>query len=80
MDVSKKCVNCRFFAVGEVTQIAEKTGLCNRYPPAVAAIGVPQRNMAGDIQMGVMNVVTRPTVKTSDYCGEFQPVEPILKT
>lgn len=57
----KTCETCRWWG-GSISGHVHTTGPCRRYPPSV--IRVSDRNF---------NV--RPTMRPTDYCGEYQPDE-----
>jgi hypothetical protein len=67
-----ECTNCKYY-LREVDQqdLLKNTGACRRYPPAVNALPYPSQNMAGQMQMGAINVVAWPAVEGKQWCGEF---------
>lgn len=66
--MSNTCRQCKYFKkTTDLNNVANSQGTCLRYPPKPFVI--PQQTARGEINLAI--VPARPTVETTDFCGEF---------
>lgn len=66
--MSGNCRQCSFFKkTVDLANVANSQGICMRYPPKPFV--VPSQGARGEVQLAI--VPARPTVETTDFCGEF---------
>jgi hypothetical protein len=68
-DIQKNCEHCRFFSGGS------ESGECRRHAPAPPNTRHDRRSHVDDDTVGFS--AWWPSVDSSDWCGEFEPIDGI---